>query len=156
MGQGSVFTRYLVPGSDVTHPLTIPAFPKAVPAPVRRGGGPVDEDFEHLEAVEVQIPPGLLEGAGPLVLRLNWTGDVLRLWAGREMIVEQVWSGRELEVDLTPFQERISAEGLWLKAFAWAPDSEVFVDPRVRPQTETPLLMVHEASLMEIRTREMR
>ncbi|WP_285626988.1 hypothetical protein [Kineosporia sp. NBRC 101677] len=161
-GEGSVFTRYRVPGGDVVHPLAIPVFPVAVPAPARRNdlqkqfSAPCDEDFESLEAVSVPIPPGLLERAGPLMLRLAWTGDVLRLYAGPELIAEQFWSGRELEIDLAPFSRRILAEGLWLKAFAWGPDSEVLVDPRVRPRTGTPLLTVHEASLIEIRTREMR
>ncbi|GAB3256544.1 hypothetical protein GCM10027456_33840 [Kineosporia babensis] len=151
-GQGSVFTRYILPGEDVVHPLKTPVFTETATLSV----APTDQDFARLEAVPILLPADVLERTGSLSLRLDWTGDVLRLYAGTHPIAEALWSGRLLEVDLTPHWPRIVEEGLWIKAFAWAGNPQVFVDPQIRPRSERPVLTVRDASIIETRTHTVR
>ncbi|MDT0268691.1 beta-galactosidase [Streptomyces sp. DSM 44915] len=161
-GAGTVFTRYAVPAREVVHALDVPAFDTPAVAPVRTGGSsgrlsaPTDADFAALTPVEVPVPDELFDQAERLILRLDWTGDAVRVHAGDRLIADQFWSGRPVEVDLTPHRDAIRAAGLRLRAFAWAPDSGVHVDPRVRPTATEPVLAVHAASLHTVRTRVLR
>jgi hypothetical protein len=99
------------------------------------------------------VPDGVFEDAGRVVLHLEWTGDTIRVYAGDSLIADQFWYGRPFDVDLTLYREEIREQGLWLRAFAWSPDSAVYVDPRVRPVVEEPVLEVRAASLRRVRTR---
>ena len=160
-GEGSLFARYVVPGEGAARAIGTPSFDAAA-APVRTGGSagrlsaPDDADFAALAAVEVPVPDGVFEDAERVVLHLEWTGDTIRVYAGDSLIADQFWYGRPFDVDLTPYREEIREQGLWLRAFAWSPDSAVHVDPRVRPATEEPVLEVRAASLNVIRTRAVR
>lgn len=161
-GAGTVFSRYRVPGEDVSVALPAPEFDIAALAPVRTGGtagrlsAPVDADFAALAPVEVTVDDALFDGAERLLLCLDWTGDVIRVHAGSRLIADQFWYGRDFEVDLVPYRDEIRESGLWLTAFAWGPESGVYVDPRVRPETTAPLLRVREATLKRIRSRSVR
>ncbi|MFJ3406059.1 beta-galactosidase [Promicromonospora sp. NPDC090134] len=161
-GEGSLFARYVVPGEDAARPLVPPVFDAAVPAPVRTGGSagrssaPDDADFDALVPVEVPVPDDVFEDADRVLLRLDWTGDVMRIHAGDRLIADQFWSGRRFDVDLAPYRAEIRAGGLWLRAFAWSPSSGVHVDPRVRPASDVPVLEVRAASLEAVRTRALR
>ncbi|MBT0773343.1 beta-galactosidase [Kineosporia sp. J2-2] len=162
---GPVFSRHRVPGASVSHPLQAPRFGQVLTAPVRTGGSagrlsaPTDGDFAALDPVALPLPGEPLDENlgqdGQLVLRVTWTGDALRLYAGQRMIADQFWSGRDLEVDLTAHRDEIRSGGLWIRAFAWAPGSGVHVDPRVRPHATGPVLTVHAARLDVVRTRSL-
>lgn len=160
-GEGSRFTRYAVPGEEVTFPLPVPRFDAAV-APERAGGSagrlsaPDDADFAALAPVRVSVPDDAFADAERVLLRLDWTGDAMRVHVGDTLVADQFWSGRAFDVDLTPYRERIRAEGLWLRAFAWSPAAGVHVDPRVRPASEVPVLEVRSASVRVVRTRALR
>ncbi|WP_173024327.1 beta-galactosidase [Microbacterium oryzae] len=157
-GDDGLFTRVPVGGADGRRALPTPSFAEKQVAPVRVGGparrlsAPTEEDFASLESVPVDIPDECFEDVERLVLSLRWTGDVLRISAGDLLIMDQFWSGRALEVDLLPYRDLIRRHGLSLRAFAWAPDSGVHVDPRVRPSATEPLLEVHEASVRAVRS----
>ncbi|MEU2199306.1 beta-galactosidase [Isoptericola sp. NPDC019482] len=160
--EGSVFTTYVVPGSDVVRRVDPPVFDLAAVAPVRTGGSsgrfsaPDDADFDALAPVEVAVPDALFDEAERLMLTLDWTGDAIRVQAGDLLVADQFWYGRDLEVDLTPYRDLIRTRGLWLRAFAWSPESGVYVDPRVRPDSAMPVLEVHEATLRSVRTLSLR
>jgi hypothetical protein len=161
-GEGSLFARYVVPGEEVTLPLPAPRFDTAVVAPVRTGGSagrlsaPDDADFAALVPVEVPVPDDVFEDAERVLLSLDWTGDVMRVFVGDRLIADQFWSGRRFDVDIAPYREEIRARGLWLRAFAWAPGSAVHVDPRVRPASDAPVLEVRTVSVRAVRTRTLR
>lgn len=158
-GEGSLFTRYTVPGEDRSRRLAAPRFDAAVVAPVRTGGSagrlsaPGDADFAALVPVEVPVPDEVFDDAERVLLGLDWTGDAMRVYAGDRLVADQFWSGRRFDVDLAPYRAEIRAHGLWLRAFAWSPSSGVYVDPRVRPTSDEPLLEVRKASLTPIRPR---
>ena len=93
-------------------------------------------------------PEGQLRaGEDRLLLSIGWTGDVLRVYAGEELIADQFWSGHDLKLDLLPHAGAIRAGGLCLRAFAWDPRTDIHVDPRVRPQVDEPVLDIHTVRL---------
>ncbi|GGF38603.1 hypothetical protein GCM10010922_12440 [Microbacterium sorbitolivorans] len=155
-GEGSVFARYAVPAAPAERALEVPAFGSAPVAPVRRAGSsgrlsaPVD--FSGAASIEVSVPAEALT-ADRAILSLDWTGDVIRAYVGDELIADQYWYGRMLEIDLAPYAEKLEETPLTLRAFAWEPATEVYVDERVRPQSETPVLEVRSAIVRPVATR---
>ena len=136
---GALFARYEVPGTGAVRAVGVPAFDAVAVAPVA-----------------LQIADSWFEGAERLILRLDWVGDVIRLSAGDELLVDQFWSGRALDLDLVPHREAIRRHGLSLRAFAWAPGTGVYVDPRLRPDTAAPALVVRSATIRPVRSRVVR
>ena len=55
---------------------------------------------------------------------------MLRVYAGEELIADQFWSGRDLELDLLPHAGAIRAGGLCLRGFAWDPRTDIRVRRR--------------------------
>lgn len=155
----SILSAHVVAGSPVATPLAAPVFDVRAVAPRRTGGSqerlsaPDDGDFAALAPVAVPIDDALFDDVDRLLLRLEWVGDAVRVLAGDLLIADQFWHGRALEVDLVPHRARIRESGLWLQAFAWSPDSEVYVDPRVRPVGDGPLLEVRTATTHAVRHR---
>ena len=160
-GEGSVFTRYAVPHGAPALELDVAEFPDAPVAPVRRGGSagrfsaPTDEDFAQAAVVELSLPAEAWD-ADQSVLELDWTGDVIRAYLGNDLIADQFWSGRRWEIDLTPHRSRLEGEPLTLRAFAWSPTSGVYVDPRVRPDVDAPMLEVRSALVRRVSTTTLR
>ena len=150
-GAGTVFHRVPLDGIGGVHRLEAPLFDARPLAPGRRGGSagrrsaPTSEDFEHAGRAELLVPAQALAGADTALLVLDWLGDVMRIQLGEEVIADQFWHGRGLEVDLSPYRERLATEPLVLLGFAWEPDSEVYVDPRVRPADASPVLEIRAA-----------
>lgn len=159
--EGTVFTRYALPGGAHPIRLDVPGFAAAPVAPVRRGGpagrlsAPTDQDFEHSAVVDVSLPAEAWD-AEQSILELEWTGDVLRAYVGEELIADQFWSGRPWEIDLTPYRSRLTSAPLTLRAFAWSPTSGVYVDPRVRPTGDVPVLEIRSAVVRRVRTETLR
>lgn len=159
---GSRFTRYEVRGRDVLRSLEAPVFDTPATAPVAIGGtadrysAPTDEDFVALAPVPLHMEDAWFDEAERLLLELDWIGDAIRLYSGDCLIVDQFWSGRRLVVDLVPFRERIRRHGLALRAFAWSPDTGIYVDPRFRPDVGEPTLIVRSAALRAVRSRAIR
>ncbi len=156
--RGSVFAEYRVPGTGSSTELPIPRFTDLPLAPVRRGGSsgrfsaPLEHEWESLDGIPLTLDAHVTDDVERWVLELEWIGDAIRVYAGDLVIADQFWSGRPLEVDLLPYREVVLAHGLTLKAFAWAPDSEVFVDVRVRPNVDEPVLEVTRAALRAVRS----
>ncbi len=146
-GEGTVFSRYALPAAPAVPDLTAPTFDTAPLAPVRTAGSssrlsaPTDEDFDGAAVAQIEIPAGALDADRPL-LELDWVGDAVRVYAGDQLIADQYWYGRTLEIDLAPHASALAASPLVLKAFAWSPESGVYLDPRVRPDAAEPLLEV--------------
>lgn len=149
-GPGTVFSRYAVPAGAEAVPLEVPPVGAAPTLPPRRGGSagrlsaPTDADFARAAAIDLVVPSRAF-GAESAILSLDWRGDVVRAFIGDELIADQFWYGRSLEIDLEPHREALADVPLTLRAFAWAPDTEVYVDARIRPEADEPVLEIRSA-----------
>ncbi|TDE98738.1 hypothetical protein EXU48_00550 [Occultella glacieicola] len=139
---GSGSTRGAAP-ADVTDwsavPVTALTAPSA-PAPPRsadndRASAPHDVDFTGAARFAIDVPVG--DG----LLRLEWTGDVLRAWAGdggeRRLLADQFFSGAAWEITAADLRERAcvaptAALTLTLEILPFRPDAPIWIDPRAR------------------------
>ncbi|KUO14553.1 beta-galactosidase [Streptomyces dysideae] len=122
-----VFTRYTVRtgagGGETAVPVTLvgPAGPAPEPSTgvLDRASVPADKYFDTVAAeYHVDVPEDLPAGT---VLRVHWTGDVGRAYAGDELIADQFFSGRVWDLG------RLPAGALRLKVLPLHADAAVYV-----------------------------
>jgi hypothetical protein len=113
IGHDGIFMRY---GATVT--------PKSIPVRVeqRRGAGslgpprmgaevavaPTDADFDQAGEWRLRLPNDALEGLSELYLRVEYTGDVARLYAGGRLLDDDFYNATVWEIGL----KRFASEGL--------------------------------------------
>ncbi|NEE02967.1 beta-galactosidase [Phytoactinopolyspora halotolerans] len=111
----------------------------AAPKPVH--GGPMNRlsaptDFSSAAPVHIDVPrdvfAGAVAGAGRVLLRVTWTGDVGRAFVGDRLVSDHFWHGRAWDIDLTPVADEAAEHGVRLELLPWRRDTGVWVDPAVR------------------------
>lgn len=124
-----------VPG---TGSIALPVDPRPAtgPAPRPRRGGPMrrlsaPDDHSGAAVVHLDVPADLLD-ADRALLRLQWTGDTGRAYAGDHRIGDHFWYGRPWDIDLTPHREALARHPLRLELLPWRRATGVWVDPAVR------------------------
>ncbi|SDE07718.1 beta-galactosidase [Glycomyces harbinensis] len=105
------------------------------PAPEPRRGGPMDrlsapDDYSSAAEIRIDVPD--FGGADRALLRLAWTGDTGRAYAGDRLIGDHFWHGRVWDVDLTPHRDAVAEHGVRLELLPWRRETGVWVDPAVR------------------------
>jgi len=157
-GAGALFARYAVRGPDAVADQRVSRLREvtgSVPArtggPANRLSAPLDADFAAAAVFRIDIDTRGLESADEWLLRLDWVGDVARVFIDGDLVSDQFWSGRVLDVDLGPFRDRL-ASGVVVEVLPWRPDSGVFVDARVRPHAPVPIADIRTATIIPTRT----
>ncbi|GAB7104466.1 hypothetical protein JCM4814A_27800 [Streptomyces phaeofaciens JCM 4814] len=127
--QDGVLTRYtLLPDPELPTTSTTPApstptltlltrpGPPPTPetGPLNRASAPADHHYDTTAAVyRVDLPPASTTPEGTTLLRLHWTGDTARAYAGDELVADQFFTGRPWDMSLdrlpsgTPLTVRI-------------------------------------------------
>ncbi|MBZ2196989.1 beta-galactosidase [Occultella gossypii] len=96
-----------------------------------RLSAPLDEDFAGAARFEVDVPSQ--EG----LLRVEWTGDVLRARLGDRLLADQFFSGAAWEITAADLRERAgvparAALSVTLEILPFPPDAAIWLDPRAR------------------------
>ncbi|MFF4252589.1 beta-galactosidase [Streptomyces sp. NPDC001663] len=134
-----VFTRYRVEAGETRElpevPLTLTRPAGAPPATVTgvldRASAPADKHFDTTAAeYRVDVPEDLPSGT---LLRIRWTGDVARAYAGDTLVADQFYSGRVWDIGL----DRLPPGPLHLRLLPLATDAPVYVPDRARGGTGT-------------------
>jgi hypothetical protein len=117
-------------------PLAAPLRPEHGPAPEPRRGGPMRRlsapvDFANAATVHIDVPDAAF-AADRTLLRVEWTGDVGRAYAGEQLISDHFWHGRAWDVDLTRYRGAVADHGVRLELLPWRRETGVWVDPSVR------------------------
>ncbi|MFC3493649.1 beta-galactosidase [Glycomyces rhizosphaerae] len=110
--------------------------PEHGPPPPPRRGGPMDRlsapvDYSGAARLRVDVPDSAF-AADRTLLRVTWTGDTGRAFAGGALIGDHFWHGRAWDLDLTPHAAAIAVHGLTLELLPWRRATGVWVDPSVR------------------------
>lgn len=130
-----VFTRYTLPtgeGHSGYGTLDVSLVRAAGPAPdtatgVRdRASAPADEHFDTSAAEYLIDVPDELPRPGTL-LRIHWTGDVARAYAGDTLVADQFYSGRvwEIGLDRLPDDALRADGGLRVRVLPFAGNARV-------------------------------
>jgi beta-galactosidase len=80
-------------------------------------------DYSGAAVVHVDLPES---AADRTLLRVVWTGDVARAYAGEQLIGDHFWHGRPWDIDVT------SLRSVRLEFLPWRRATGVWVDPAVR------------------------
>lgn len=106
-----VLTRFTLDTDGAWEAVRLTRVRAAGPAPepvtgvLGRAGAPADKHFEAVAAeYVVEVPDDLPEGA---VLRLTWSGDVGRAYAGDRLVADQFYSGRVWDLAPPPGELRL-------------------------------------------------
>lgn len=141
VGSNGIFTRHSAHATPRNpHPTVVQVrAPGAAPAiPV---GGPADramqpwpETFGRVAgAWEITVPDGALDGLDDAFLRIDWAGDIGRLFAGTTLIDDRFFDGREWRVGLRRHADHLGAP-LTLRASPLRADAPVYIDETLRPE----------------------
>ena len=95
---------------------------------------PRDGDFRSAAEWQIRVPPGALDGLSELYLRIEYAGDVGRLYAGRQLLDDNFYNGTVWEVGLRRFASIALGRPLTLKIFPLAEGAPVYM-----PQDAWPL-----------------
>ncbi|MBW8736645.1 MAG: beta-galactosidase [Streptomyces turgidiscabies] len=127
-----VFTRYTLPAGGASGTLDVSLVRAAGPAPdpvtgvLGRASAPADQCFDTSAAEYLIDVPDELPRTGTL-LRVHWTGDVARAYAGDTLVADQFFSGRvwEIGLDRLPDDALRAGGGLRVRVLPFAPDAAV-------------------------------
>jgi beta-galactosidase len=113
----------------------------AAAAPPRLGkynaAAPTDADFEQASAWNIEIPPNSLSGLSDVFLRIDYTGDVARLYFGRRLLDDDFYKGTEWEIGMKRFiTDRPHRQTLTLQVLPRHKDAPIYI-PR-DPQASSP------------------
>ena len=110
-------------------PRTIPIAPSV---PSRRQGmamQPVDADFAQAAVWRVKLPPGIDAGRD-LRLRIRYTGDVLRVYLGDQLLDDDFYNARPFEIGLRRFAPAVYQSDLLLKILPLREDAPIYLTDR--------------------------
>ncbi|MDZ4362849.1 beta-galactosidase [Brevundimonas sp.] len=93
---------------------------------------PYPETYGRSAAWTLTLPADALEGLSDAFLRIDYTGDVARLFDEVELLDDQFFYGPEWEIGLKRFADRL--DGPWtLTVLPLRADSPVYIQEEVRP-----------------------
>jgi hypothetical protein len=94
---------------------------------------PTDHDFAAAAVYEIAVPPELLDRPDETLLRVDWTGDVGRVYIGDTLVADHFWYGPAWEIGLRRFRHLLRANPLRLHLLPLRKDAPVYLSPQMRP-----------------------
>ncbi len=162
-----VLTRYTLVTAEhgdafpavVTPVRAAEAAPAAVTGVQGRASVPDDTHVDTVAAeYRVELPEAVLDradGADRTLLRLTWTGDVARAYAGDTLVADQFHSGRPWDIALDRLPaEALRGAGLRLRILPLAVDAPVYLPAPA--DTARGTAVIHRADLLTSRVRAVR
>lgn len=100
------------------------------PQPV--AAAPADADFAHAAVWHIKLPAGLDLTADTL-LRLNYTGDVARVYIGKKFITDDYYNGRPLEIGLRRHAADLKEGELTIAILPLQKNAPIFLPESAKP-----------------------
>lgn len=115
-----IFTRHGLTIAPKTFPVRAEQIRSALPlGPPRMGKqvalAPADSDFDRAAEWRIHVPPNALDGLAEMVLRIEYVGDVGRLYAGRQLLDDNFYNGAVWEVGLKRFASSVAGREINLQ-----------------------------------------
>ena len=140
-GSDGIFERYAAEGiKSVALEPTLQQLAKAGAAPEVKMGQdvavvPPDSSFALAARWSVHVPdlPG---DTGQVLLRINYQGDIARLYAGDRLIADDFYHGVPWEIGLRGIPAAELTRGLELKILPWRADAPIFIGNGLRPGSQ--------------------
>jgi hypothetical protein len=106
--------------------------------PVRMGAhnaiAPKDADFQHAGVWRIMLPKDAMLGLSDIFLRINYTGDVARLYSGDRLLADNFYHGTPWDIGLKRLAPEIFGKTLDLKLMPLRKDAPIYIPQNLRPQ----------------------
>ena len=109
-------------------PVQTSALQRKVPVAV----APDDSAFKNAAAWRISMPANEMTGLSDVFLRINYIGDVGRLYAGQRLLDDDFYHGDTWEVGLKRFAP-LSGQNLTLDVLPLRKDAPIYFSPKARP-----------------------
>ncbi len=141
-GSDGVFTSYLATIEPRTFEIHWTQTKQAGPAPPVQTSSlqrkrpvavvPDESAFKNAAGWRITLPAGGLEGLNDVFLRIDYAGDIGRLYAGQDLLDDDFYHGATWEVGLKRFVP-IPGEELTLDVLPLRKDAPIYFSPQARP-----------------------
>jgi hypothetical protein len=137
-GRDGVFQRYAV--SPQPAPLDLTASAQEVsqgddPPPNKIGNGvaiiPDEAAFENAAVWTIRVPDAA--ASNDLILKIEYQGDIARLYSGGKLFTDNFYNGSAWEVGLRRFSPQQLAQGLELRILPLREDTPMYLPAGARP-----------------------
>lgn len=137
-GHDGIFTMYEVKVAGRKVAMDWGMVRKPGPSsPVQRGQNnavaPKDSDFDAAGVWEISIPQNVLAGLSDLFLKINYTGDVARLYEGQHLLADDFYNGSPWELGLKRFLPDPSARNFELEIMPLRKDAPIYLPHKAWP-----------------------
>ncbi len=136
-----VFRRFKAQAAPRRIPVTVrPLRPAGAAAPIGTGGPakaavePAPERFGASAAWTLSVPPEAVKDVADAWLKIDYRGDVGRLFSGVELLDDDFYAGGGWEVALKRFADRLNAP-LTLTVLPLRADAPIYLEEGARPNT---------------------
>jgi beta-galactosidase len=141
-GSDGVFTSYAAAVEPRTYPIQwkqtqaagrvdlvqTSSLQRKVPVAV----APDDSAFKNAAAWRISLPANGMEGLSDVFLRIEYTGDIGRLYAGQRLLDDDFYHGDTWEVGLKRFAP-FAGQDLTLDVLPLRKDAPIYFSPKARP-----------------------
>jgi hypothetical protein len=105
---------------------TIPIAPSVSTRRIGMAMQPEDADFAQVAVWRVKLPEGIDAGRD-LRLRVNYSGDVLRVYHGDKLLDDDFYHTRPFEIGLFRYGDEVYKDGLMLKILPLRQDAPIYI-----------------------------
>ncbi len=95
---------------------------------------PTDSDFDRAGEWRIAIPAHTLDGLSDAFLRIQYAGDVARLYAGQHLLADDFCKGTTWEIGLKRFAPEAVGKNLELKIMPLRKDAKIYLPPDAWPR----------------------
>jgi hypothetical protein len=95
---------------------------------------PTDSDFDCAGVWRIVIPAHALDGLNDAFLRIQYAGDVARLYAGQRLLADDFYKGTTWEIGLKRFAAEALGKNLELKVMPLRKDAKIYLPHTAWPQ----------------------
>ncbi len=137
-GTDGIFESYVTNVDPITVEPTVHQLCQAGrAAPVRMGKevaiAPVDSDFDAAARWSIRVPEIDSDAVSEVLLRIDYQGDVARLYAGKRLIDDDFYHGAPWEIGLRRIPAAQLKDGLELEILPLRRDAPVYLAAAARP-----------------------
>ncbi len=140
-GRDGVFVSY----SAAMPPRNVPvrwekvrAAAPSLPGTIKMGKynaiAPTDSDFDRAGVWRIALPEHALDGLSDAFLRIQYAGDVARLYAGPRLLADDFYKGTIWEIGLKRFASQTLGKNLELKVMPLRKDAKIYLPHNAWPQ----------------------
>jgi hypothetical protein len=109
-------------------PVQTSALQRKVPVAV----APDDSAFKNAAAWRISLPANEMAGLSDVFLRINYVGDIGRIYAGQRLLDDDFYHGDIWEIGLKRFAP-LAGQNLTLDVLPLRKDAPIYFSPKARP-----------------------